>query len=278
PKNNNPQYETKSLISVPLVVGSTVIGVINANNKTSGRPFTEDDLVLLASLSQRISKVIERMRASEDLHAFLRETIASLRSLLEICERDESGLNRRLTDWSVKVARKIGLSEKDIRVIQFVASVHDVGMTTISEDILGKTLALTPQEVDEIRKHPQRGAAIMRPFEFVEAVSQTMLFHHERMDGSGYPMGLKGNQIPIGARIIAVLDAWVAMTSVRPFRKQLALAKSIDELVDNANTQFDPEVIGAFMEVLVDEGRIEVEDYAGIRDRLRSGGRHHAMP
>jgi len=277
-KNNNPQYETKSLISVPLVVGSTVIGVINVNNKTSGRAFTEDDLILLASLSQRISKVIERMRASEDLHAFLKETIASLHSLLEICERDENGLNRRLTEWSVKVARKIGLSEKEIRVIQFVASVHDVGMTTISENILGKTLALTAQEIDEIRKHPQRGAAIMRPFEFVEAVSQTMLFHHERMDGSGYPMGLRGDQIPVGARIIAVLDAWVAMTSARPFRRQLSLAQSIDELVDNVHTQFDPDVVGAFMEVLVDEGRIEVEDYAGIRDRLRFGGRHHAMP
>jgi len=277
-RTNNPQYETKSLISVPLIVGSTVIGVINANNKTSGKPFTENDLVLMQSISQRISKIIERMRTAEDSHAFLRETISSLNSLLEICEVGEADKRDSLVEWSVEVARKLGLSEKEIQVIQFVSSVHDVGMTTISDDILTKTLELTSDEIDEIHKHPQRGAAIMRPFEFVEAVSQTMLFHHERMDGKGYPMGLKGDQIPIGSRIISVLDAWVSMVSERPFRKSLGLSDSIKELVDNAGKQFDSEVVGAFMEVLVDEGRIEIEEYAGIRDRLRFGGRHHAMP
>ena len=275
---SNPQYETRSLLSVPLIVGSTVIGVINANNKTSGEPFSEDDLGLMQSISQRIAKVIERMRTAEDFHAFLRETILSLSSLLEICEADETGMRNSMVQWSVRISRKLGLSEKDIQVIQYVSSVHDVGMTTISEDILTKTLELTADEIDEIHKHPQRGAAIMRPLEFVEAVSQTMLFHHERIDGEGYPMGLKGDQIPIGSRIIAVLDAWISMVTEHPFRKSLTLEDSINELVDNAGKQFDREVVGAFMEVLVDEGRIEIEKYAGIRDRLRFGGRHHAMP
>ncbi len=277
-KSNNPQYETKSLLSVPLIVGSTVIGVINANNKTSGKPFTENDMVLMQSMSERISKVIERMRTAEDFHSFMHEAISSLNSLLEICEADEAGMRNRMVEWSVKIARKLGLTEKEIQVVQFVSSVHDVGMTTISDNILSKTLDLTADEIDEIHKHPQRGAAIMRPLEFVEAVSQTMLFHHEKMDGTGYPMGLKGGQIPIGARIIAVLDAWIAMVSERPFRKALTLEDSINELVENAGKQFDREVIDAFMEVLVDEGQIEIEEYAGIRDRLRFGGRHHAMP
>jgi HD-GYP domain-containing protein (c-di-GMP phosphodiesterase class II) len=112
----------------------------------------------------------------------------------------------------------------------------------------------------------------------VEAVSQTMLFHHERIDGNGYPMGLKGDQIPIGARIIAVLDAWIAMASDKPFRGRLDKKSSIDELVDNVGKQFDRKVVDAFMEVLVDEGRIEIEEYTAVKDRLRSGGRHHAMP
>jgi len=275
---NNPQYETKSLISVPLVVGSTIIGVINVNNKTSGDSFTEDDLVLLTSISQRISKVVERMRTAEDFHAFLRETIASLRSLLEICERDEGGVRRRMVGWSVKVARKLGLSEKETRVIQFVSSVHDVGMTTISDSVLGKTLALTPQEIEEIRKHPQRGAVILRPLEFVELVSQTMLFHHERIDGRGYPMGLKGEQIPVGARILAVLDAWASMTGPSAFRDPIDAQEAVRELVANAGTQFDAKIVGTFLDVLVDEGTIDIETYAGIRERLRFGGRHHAMP
>ncbi len=275
---NNPQYETKSLISVPLVVGASVIGVINVNNKTSGRPFTDDDLTLLVSFSQRFSKIIERMRTAEDFNSFLREALNSLRSLLEICEEDKTGLRCKSVEWAVKIARKLMLSEKEIQVIQYVSSIHDVGMTTVSEKILRKTLDLTTEEVDEIRKHPQRGTAILRPLEFVELVSQIMLFHHERMDGKGYPMGLKEDQIPIGSRILAVLDAYVSMISKRPFRRQLAVEESIDELVSNAGAQFDPAVVNSFVEVLMDEGFIEIEEYTNITDKLRFGGKHKAMP
>ncbi|MBN1164058.1 MAG: GAF domain-containing protein [Candidatus Krumholzibacteriota bacterium] len=273
---NNPQYETKSLLSIPLVVGSTVIGVINVNNKTSGNPFTRDDLALLISLGQRFAKAVERMRSAENFHSFLREAIMSLRSLLNVCQNDKSGMKKKLMEWTVEVSRKLRLSEKEIQVIQYVSSVHDVGMTSISEEILRKTLELTSQEIEEIRKHPQRGATIMRPLEFVELVSQNILFHHERVDGKGYPMGLKGDQIPVGSRILAVLDAYISMISSRPFRRRLAVSESIDELVHNAGAQFDPEVVSAFVEVLMDEGIIEVEEYTSINDRLRFGGKHHA--
>lgn len=275
---NNPQYETKSLLSVPLKLGSTVIGVINANNKTSGKAFTEDDLALLTSMSERLSKVIERMRMAEDFHAFLRETTESLRSLLLNYKRDESGLIKKTKQWSVKVARKLGLSEKEVQVIQYVSGVHDVGMTCVNDEILNKTLALTPDEVDEIRKHPQRSEAIMRPLEFVELVSQNILFHHERMDGRGYPMGLTGDQIPLGSRILAAIDAYISMISDRPFRHAVCAGEAIDELVRHAGTQFDSRVVAVFVEVLVDEGEIEIEDFTRISERLRSPGKHHVMP
>ncbi len=275
---NNPQYETKSLLSVPLKMGSTVIGVINANNKTSGEAFTGDDLTMLISLSERLSKVVERMRMAEDFHAFLRETTESLRSLLLSQERDRSVLTKKMERWAVGIARKLGLCEKDIQVIQFVSSVHDVGMTCVNEEILNKTLALTPEEIDEIRKHPQQGAAIIRPLEFVELVSQNILFHHERMDGKGYPMGLMGDQIPIGSRILAVLDAYVSMISDRPFRERLSVNEAVDELVRHSGSQFDPRVVSAFIEVMVDENEVEVEDFTRISDGLRSVGKHHIMP
>ncbi len=274
---NNPQYETKSLISVPLRIGSTVIGVINANNKTSGESFTKDDLGLLNSLSLRMSKVIERMRTAEDFHAFLKETIDSLNSLLQSCERDKAGQNAKIVRWSTTVARKLALSEKETQVVQYVSSVHDVGMTCVSDQIMQKTLELTTKEMDEIRKHPQRGAAIMRPFEFVELVSQNILFHHERIDGNGYPMGLKGDQIPIGSRILAVIDAFASMTSDRPFRLKMSVHEAIDELVNQAGTQFDSSVVAAFIEVLMDEGQVEVEEYTRITDRLRFKKKHHVL-
>jgi len=275
---NNPQYETKSLLSVPLKIGSTVIGVINVNNKTSGGAFDEDDLTLLISLSERLSKVIERIRTSDDSSAFIAETINSLNSILASHKMSSSAIVRKLVNWSVKVARRLHLSEKEVQVIQYVASVHDVGMTCVGEDILKKTLELTPEEIEEIRKHPQKGAAIMRPLEFVEMVSQNILFHHERMDGKGYPMGLKGEQIPIGSRILAVLDAFVSMISERPFRRKLSVQEAVEELVNHSCTQFDPKVVSAFIEVLMDDGLLEVEEYTRMTDSLRSSMKHHAVP
>ena len=267
---NKPQYETKSLISVPIMVGATIIGVINANNKTSGKSFNEDDLALLKSLGMRISKVIERMRMSQDFHAFLKETIQSLRSLLEIFERDKSGVRQKVVDWSIKVAKKLNLERKESSVIQYVASVHDVGMTCVGEDILNKTLALSTEDINEIRKHPQRGSNLLRPFEFVEMVSKIILFHHEHVNGKGYPMGLKGDKIPMGARILAVLDAYVAMISRRPYRNEMTVINAVEELVRNAGTQFDSSIVSAFVDVLMDEGQMEVEEYVGIVDRMRT--------
>ncbi|MCK4236079.1 MAG: GAF domain-containing protein, partial [Candidatus Krumholzibacteria bacterium] len=276
--SNNPQYETKSLISVPLKVGSSVIGVINVNNKTTGRPFTKDDLNLLVSLSERISKVIERIRTAKDCHNFLQDTIQSYRSLLASCRRDSEGLTRKIMEWSVKIAKKLRLNEKETRVIQYVSGVHDVGMTCVSDHILNKTLELSPDEIEEIRKHPQQGEVIIRPFEFVELVSQNILFHHERIDGKGYPMGLRGDQIPIGSRILAILDAYVSMISDRPFRKRMAVGEAVNELVKHSGTQFDSKVVAAFVEVLMDEGQIGVEEYTKIADGLRAGIKHHALP
>lgn len=274
---NNPQYETKSLVSIPLKIGSTVIGVINANNKTSGKPFDRDDLALIVSMSMRFSKVIERIRTAEDPRVFIQETIQSLRSMLATQEKDARGVARRIVPWSVQIARKLHLSEKEVQVIQYVSSVHDVGMTCVSEEILKKTLDLTAGEMEEIKKHPQRGAAIIRPLEFVELVSQSILFHHERPDGKGYPMGLRGDQIPIGSRILAVLDAYVSMVSERPFRSRLAGAEAVDELVRHSGTQFDSRVVTAFVEVLMDENQIDVDAFTRITDALRNAKKHHLV-
>ncbi|HMA77165.1 MAG TPA: HD domain-containing phosphohydrolase [Candidatus Krumholzibacteriaceae bacterium] len=268
--NRKSQYETKSLISVPLVIGSTILGVINVNNKISGKSFNEDDLDLLKSLSMRISKVIERMRMSQDFNAFLNETIHSLRSLLEIFERDKSGLRQESVDWTVKVAKKLDLERKEIRVIQFVSSVHDIGMSCVSEDILNKTLSLSSKDINKIRSHPQRGTDLLRPFEFVEKVSKIVLFHHEHFDGKGYPMGLKGDQIPIGSRILAVIDAYVAMVSKKPYREELTVIEAVEELMKNSGTQFDAAIVSAFIDVLMDEGHMEVEEYLNITDRMKA--------
>ncbi|HET6347659.1 MAG TPA: HD domain-containing phosphohydrolase [Candidatus Krumholzibacteria bacterium] len=260
---NSPQYETSSLLSVPLRVHDVVVGVINVNNKTSGRPFDRDDLNLLISFGERISRALERVRVVEDSHLFLQDTIEAFKRILD--NQTKTRIIEQAVDHAVKIARKLGLPEKDVSVIQYVASVHDIGMTEISDEILNKALNLTNEEMRVIQRHPERGAELIRPLEFVEAVSNIILYHHERWDGRGYPMGLKGEEIPVGGRILAVIDAFQSMTIGRPYKHRMTVERAVQELFDCAGTQFDRDVVDAFASVLVEDGLLTGRD----KDRYR---------
>ena len=270
---NNPQYETTSLISVPLLVNGIIVGVINVNNKTSGLPFNNDDMNLLIAFSERMSKALERIRAVEDSTAFLNDTIEAFQKMLDA--QLKTGSIETIMELSVRVARRLGLAEKEVSVIQYVASVHDIGMTKISDDILNKTLKLTNDEIVQIRQHPRTGNELMRPLEFVELVNNIILYHHERMDGLGYPMGLKGEEIPIGARILAVIDAYQSMVVERAYRKKMSIESALKEIIANVNRQFDPEVVEAFLDVLIEEGTIatsQAKEFSHmLRDLISSG-------
>jgi K+-sensing histidine kinase KdpD len=263
---NSPQYETVSLLSVPLRVHDVVVGVINVNNKTNGRPFDHDDLNLLISFSERISRALERVRVVEDSHVFLQDTIEAFKRMLETQTRTR--VIEQAVDDAVKISRKLGLSDKDVSVIQYVASVHDIGMTEISDDILNKALNLTNEEMRVIQRHAERGAELIRPLEFVEAVSNIILYHHERWDGRGYPMGLKGDEIPVGARILAVIDAFQSMTTGRPYKHRRSVEAAVQELVDCVGTQFDRDVVEAFVGVLKEDGKLSTRDERAYQNQL----------
>ena len=264
---NSPQYDTVSLVSVPLRVNDVVVGVINVNNKTNGRPFDRDDLNLLMSFSERISRALERVRVVDDSHTFLQDTIDAFKRMLET--QTKTKVIELAIDHAVKIARKLNLPEKDVSVIQYVASVHDIGMTEISDEILNKALHLSTEEMRQIQRHPERGAELIRPLEFVEAVSNIILYHHERFDGSGYPMGLKGDEIPVGARILAVIDAFQSMTIGRPYRTRKTTEAALEELVENSGTQFDRDVVEAFVGVLKEDGKLAARDERELVRKLR---------
>jgi signal transduction histidine kinase len=264
---NSPQYDTVSLVSVPLRVNDVVVGVINVNNKTNGRPFDRDDLNLLMSFSERISRALERVRVVDDSHTFLQDTIDAFKRMLET--QTKTKVIELAIDHSVKIARKLGLPEKEVSVIQYVASVHDIGMTEISDEILNKALHLSSEEMRQIQRHPERGAELIRPLEFVEAVSNIILYHHERWDGSGYPMGLKGEEIPVGARILAVIDAYQSMTLGRPYRTRKSAETALGELVENSGAQFDRDVVEAFVRVLKEDGKLAARDERDLIKKLR---------
>jgi putative nucleotidyltransferase with HDIG domain len=154
----------------------------------------------------------------------------------------------RVSQLSAVVAWELRLQKDQIRLIEKAAILHDIGKIGIAEDVIGKTGSLSEQDWSEMMRHPQLGFQILSTIGSLEDCAEIVYAHHERFDGQGYPRGLRGEEIPIGARIFAVVDAYVAMTSGRPYRKTLSHSMAVKEIVRNSLTQFDPEVVEAFLE------------------------------
>jgi HD-GYP domain-containing protein (c-di-GMP phosphodiesterase class II) len=140
-----------------------------------------------------------------------------------------------------------------MELIKQAAMLHDLGKIGISENILLKKGKLNKREFEEIKKHPQIGADIIRPIQFLHALIPFIFYHHERWDGKGYPSGIKGEDIPIGARIIAIADVYQALISDRPYHKAFTKAKAIDMIKKSSGTQFDPRIVNNFLTVIKKE-------------------------
>ncbi len=227
---NRDQYETHSLVSVPLRIGDKAIGVINVNNKVSGAPFNEDDLALVTTLSDKVSAALEQAMQADSSARRVEKIVDALQALI-VMKRNAiptaTPLARRLL---VETARRLGLTRAEIRRLQYVASVHDVGMVAVDDEILHKTGPLTDDEHDEVTQHPEQGVNLVAPLLQAPEMSQIIMTHHERVDGSGYPRGLQGIDIPLGARILAVVDAFFAMSQERPWHESRPAEHAVAEL------------------------------------------------
>lgn len=155
-----------------------------------------------------------------------------------------------VTKYCESIAKKIGLTAEETEEIKTAGAVHDIGKITVSPDILNKSEKLTPEEWEEIKRHPVTGHNILKGVDEYSSFANTILHHHERYDGSGYPHGLKGKEIPLYSRIIAVADAYEAMTSIRAYQKTLTKKEAIEELKKCSGSQFDPEIVDAFISCL----------------------------
>ena len=167
-------------------------------------------------------------------------------------EKDKAteGHCSRIERLALQIGERLGLSGDRLIALSYAAYLHDVGKVKVPDEILNKPGPLTDAEWEEMRKHPDYGAEMLKEKDFLKDAAEIVRAHHERYDGTGYPRGLKGEEIPIEARIIAVVDAYDAMTSDRPYRKALPKEKAIAELKKNAGTQFDPRVVKAFLSVI----------------------------
>jgi len=193
------------------------------------------------------------MVSSPPSYHLIRDEIQEILALARSVEEKDAnteGHCSRLERLAILTGERLGLSGDHLVDLSYGAYLHDVGKVRVPDSILLKTGRLTDEEWIEMRRHTEHGRDMLREKEFLKGAAEIVVGHHERYDGSGYPKGLKGNQIPIGARVVAVVDAYDAIRSTRPYKKAESKAKAIEELRKGSGTQFDPRVVRAFVEAI----------------------------
>ncbi|QVK21597.1 HD-GYP domain-containing protein [Mycoplasmatota bacterium] len=214
--------------------------IISKKDKVKNPEFFKD---LISALSKL--KIIR----GEDSHT-QKEILKSLITGLEFHDKYTSGHSDAVSVISLKIGKSMGLTDSKINDLHLAALVHDIGKIIIPTDILNKTTKLTEEEFSLIKSHCKAGFDILTRTTSLNDIANYVLHHHERWDGKGYPNRIKGKQIPIISQIIAVADAWSAMTSDRPYRGKLDKCVALEELLQNRGTQFSPEVVDAYTRVL----------------------------
>jgi putative nucleotidyltransferase with HDIG domain len=217
---------------------------------------------------RRKREEVERLYAElkvafDKIHTTYDTTLEALMEALDTRDSETQGHSRRVAEFTVAVARRMGITEPELTQYRWGALLHDVGKIGIPDAILRKPGPLTADEWKIMRNHPELGARILASIKFLEGAVPIVASHQERFDGTGYPQGLKGKEIPIGARIFAVVDCLDAMTMDRPYRRGTTLEKVREELIEHSGTQFDPQVVEVFL-------TIPSEVWEEINDRITS--------
>ncbi len=255
-----------------------VLPLLNGNSKTLGVVYIESSDL---SFETDILKIYATQAATSINNLFLHsmlnlkndeldktykelkqrytEAIQVLRLAVDAKDVYTRGHSDRVVYYSVKIGRALMLSEEDIDRLITAGTFHDIGKVGIPDEILFKTEKLTEEEFAEIKKHPMKGAHILSAVSMFKDVVPLVKHHHERIDGKGYPMGLKGDEIPFLARIISVADAFDAMTSDRQYRSKLKLDDAIKQLISNSGTQFDSQIVDSFLTLLNDYDKMKEE-------------------
>lgn len=249
-------FTTKSVMAVPVLRGKKVIGVLEAINKADGHGFTEPDLaalkefvatqamILIVSMVATATNNIEQHQLLIDWY---RSTFETLITAADAKDPYAYGHSRRVMKYAMMAAGSLPLSREELQAIEFGALLHDIGKIDIHDVVLRKSGPLTDAEWHIMRKHALRGANIVSGIPFLEKVKDIVLYHHERYDGKGYPYGLKGKSIPVGARLVAVAEAFDSMTTAHSYRVKMGIDEAIGELVEGIGTQFCPVAVEAFV-------------------------------
>jgi putative nucleotidyltransferase with HDIG domain len=238
-----------AVLMLPLRVRGRPWGLVEIYDAKQ-RSFDGADTALAELLVGHLEVLLAQFEHAEAVERLYRETLASLTSALEAKDDSTSAHAREVSDLAVAVARRLGASEELVQASEFGALLHDIGTIRVPESVLNKRSALDDEEWAVMRTHPVVGERILAPIEALASVVPIVRSSHERWDGGGYPDGLAGEEIPLGARIVAVCDAYRAMVEPRPYRPALDLEAARAELDRCSGTQFDPAVVTALLRVL----------------------------
>ncbi|HVE68733.1 MAG TPA: HD domain-containing phosphohydrolase, partial [Solirubrobacteraceae bacterium] len=240
---------SRSELALPIRVAGQVWGVLNLEH-TEPNAFGPDDLLFGDTIAAAIGAALHRSRLFGELESAFMRTLAVLSDALEAKDAYTAAHAREVADLAEAVGESLGMAGDELRTLRYGALLHDVGKIAISSEVLRKAGPLTDAEFEEIKTHTVIGAQMLARIPFFADVHPLVRSAHERWDGNGYPDGLAGEDVPLGARIVCTCDAWHAMTSDRPYRHSLDRDVALAELREHAGMQFDPRVVDALLSVL----------------------------
>jgi HD-GYP domain-containing protein (c-di-GMP phosphodiesterase class II) len=248
----------RAMLAVPLLVAGRIHGVLSIEvPRVDG--LSEEDIAWADIVGTFLSCILEMVHLNEVIFDLNRRIIDQMSNSLGEKDPTYPGHADRVSAYAVAIAQTLGLPETVVDDVGRSGYLHDIGKLGVDSVILTKPGKLTDQEFEEVKKHAVLGRFLMKPLGFMPGVLEGIASHHERWDGDGYPRGLKGNEIPIEGRILAVAEAFDSMTSDLPYRKALPLEDAVNELKSQSGKQFDPDVVDALCSAL-EEGEFTNED------------------
>ncbi len=247
---NDGDYPARSLLSVPLRREDKVIGVVNVNARLDGQSFDTDDELLLSAVADRLVRALDGFEKYRRSWRRVNAVEEGVRALLEVGRDRASQLREELARVGTATSRRLGLDEQHLMAVAYALRTYDLGLSSIDAELLRKSDTLTAAERQRVEEHTRTGAELMDGLEPSPLVKRIILHHHENVDGSGYPEGLVGEAIPLGARIVRLVDTTAAVLQDRPARETLDLVAALELIRDGVGREFCPRIAPAFLECL----------------------------